>query len=299
MTQALATTDGKTRTKGSIRETYFRPVSYPFWGVHLTAIVGVIALGFSWSGLALAVALYYARMFFITAAYHRYFAHRTYKTSRWFQFLLALGGTTAAQKGVLWWAAHHRNHHRYSDQPGDPHSPREGFWRSHVGWITCMDYNETEWHRIRDMARYPELRLLNRYHLVPPIALAVLLFFVGGAHALVWGFFVSTVLLWHGTFTINSLAHVFGSRRYQTDDDSRNNWFLALITMGEGWHNNHHHYMSSAHQGFRWWELDMSVYILLLFEKVGLIWDVRRAPAHVVERPQPELAQVSAEPAAG
>jgi stearoyl-CoA desaturase (delta-9 desaturase) len=273
----------RARSTSSWWWTYFNPITLPFWAAHVVAVVGVISLGWSWSGFGLAVALYYVRMFLLTAVFHRYFSHRTYKTSRWFQFVLAFTATTCAQKGVLWWAAHHRTHHRLSDQPGDLHSPRLGFWRSHVGWITSLDHQATDWDKIRDMARYPELRWLNTFHLVPPVMLAVALYLLGGAHAIIWGFFVSTVLLWHGTFTINSLSHLFGSRRYQTSDDSRNNWVLALITMGEGWHNNHHHYMTSANQGFRWWELDMTFYILLLLERVGLIWDVRRAPPHVIE----------------
>src|SRR5690606_24597905 len=162
-----------------------------------------------------------------------------FKTSRFFQFILALGATTTVQKGVLWWAAHHRQHHRASDQESDVHSPRVGgFWWSHVGWILCKDHKATRWNDIRDMAKYPELRWLNRNYLVPVVAMAVLLAAVGGWHALLWGFFVSTTLLWHGTFTINSLSHIIGRRRYETEDDSKNNWFLAILTMGEGWHNN-------------------------------------------------------------
>jgi stearoyl-CoA desaturase (delta-9 desaturase) len=239
------------------------------------AIYGVVTLGFSGSGLGLALLLYFV--------------------------LLALGGSSAAQKGVLWWASHHRIHHKKSDQPGDVHSPRDGWFYSHVGWIIVPDWEETDWDGIKDMARYPELRFLNRFHLLPPIALAVALFFIGGEHALYWGFFVSTVLLWHGTFTINSLSHIFGRRRYETTDDSKNNWLLALITMGEGWHNNHHHYMSSANQGFRWYELDMSYLILRFLGLFGLVWDIRKAPAHIVEnvpRPASAAAPAAAPPGA-
>ncbi|MBL4633701.1 MAG: fatty acid desaturase, partial [Kofleriaceae bacterium] len=237
--------------------------TWPFIGVHLVAIGGVIYSGWSWSGFALAIGLYYARMFFVTAGYHRYFSHRSFKTSRVFQFILALGGCCTIQKGPLWWAANHRHHHRASDQEDDIHSPVvHGFWWSHLGWVLVEDYQHTAWDDIRDMAKFRELRWLNRYDLVPVIAMALLLQVFWGWHALLWGFFVSSTLLWHGTFTINSLSHVFGSRRYDTGDASRNNWFLAIVTMGEGWHNNHHHYMNSANQGFFWWEIDMS-YILL------------------------------------
>jgi stearoyl-CoA desaturase (delta-9 desaturase) len=271
-------------------------VSVPFVGAQIFAVAAVIYSGWSWSGFALAVALYYARMFFITAGYHRYFSHRTYKTSRAMQFLLALGGTTAAQKGVLWWASHHRTHHKLSDQPGDIHSVRQdGLFYSHMGWIMTDEHEPTDWARIKDFASYPELRWLNRWHLVPPVALAVGLYLVGGWHALLWGFFVSTTLLWHGTFTINSLSHLLGRRRYETTDDSKNNWVLALITMGEGWHNNHHHHQSSANQGFFWWELDLSYLILRAMAAVGLVWDVRRAPAHIVagDRRTPRLVPLA------
>jgi stearoyl-CoA desaturase (Delta-9 desaturase) len=270
------------RSNRPLRE-FFKPVSIPFWGVHLTALVGIAITGWSWTGLLLAVGLYYARMFFVTGAYHRYFSHRTYKTSRWFQFVLGVGATSASQKSPLWWAAHHRSHHRYSDQEGDIHSAkRDGLWWSHVGWIIAREHEDTDLDAVRDLAKYPEMMWLHRFWWITPIALAVGLFLVGGWHALLWGFFVSTALLWHGTFTINSLSHMFGSRRYQTTDDSRNNWFLAIVTMGEGWHNNHHHYMGSANQGFKWWEIDLTYYILRGLAAVGLIWDVRKAPAHIV-----------------
>ena len=257
--------------------------SLPFWGVHVAAVVGVFWLGWSWSGVVLAVALYYARMFFLTAGFHRYFAHRSFKTSRTMQFVLALGGSLAAQKGVLWWAANHRIHHRYADRPGDVHSPRrDGFWWSHFGWFLSDRHLETHWNRIRDFARYPELRWLNRHDMIAPVGLAVVLAVVGGAWALVWGFFVSTVLLWHGTFLVNSLAHVMGTRRYETRDDSRNNPAIALVTMGEGWHNNHHRFPAFANQGLVWWEIDPTYYALRGLEWLGVIWDLRRSPRVVI-----------------
>jgi stearoyl-CoA desaturase (delta-9 desaturase) len=255
--------------------------SLPFFAVHVAALAAFF-IGFKWWYPVLALASYYVRIFFITGGYHRYFSHRAYKTSRWFQFLLALGGTMCTQKGVLWWAGHHRDHHKYSDQPGDIHSPvLKGFWWSHVGWILSTKYNETKLDRIKDFAQYPELRWLNKWHLVPPIAYAVTLFLVGGLPALVWGYFVAQVLLWHGTFTINSLSHVFGSRRYVTTDDSRNNFLLAMLTMGEGWHNNHHYYQSTANQGFFWWEIDLSYYVLKVLSWCGLVWDLRTPPMHI------------------
>ena len=256
--------------------------SLPFFLVHLVAFAGPFLVPFSWTWVAVAVALYVVRMFGITAGYHRYFSHRAYKTGRGFQAVLAVLGATSAQKGPLWWAANHRHHHLESDTPDDVHSPvQHGFWWSHVGWIMSGAYDRTQLERVKDFARYPELHWLNRNHLIPPTLLAVLCAVLGGTTGLVWGFFVSTVLLWHGTFTINSLSHVFGSRRYATSDDSRNNGLLALITMGEGWHNNHHHYQSTANQGFYWWELDLSFYVLLGLERLGLVRDLRRVPAKV------------------
>ena len=238
----------------------------------------------SWRDGALCVALYVIRMFFITAGYHRYFAHRAYKLSRPMQFLMAAGGSTAVQKGVLWWAAHHRHHHKYSDTDQDVHSPKRGIWWAQVGWILCSKYHDTEWDKIRDMAKYPELRWLNKYHLVPPILLAGLCYGLGGSSALFGGFFLSTVFLYHGTFSINSLMHIWGTQRYKTGDTSRNSLILALITLGEGWHNNHHYYQSTANQGFFWWEIDISYYVLKVMSWVGLASDLRTPPPAVLTR---------------
>lgn len=253
----------------------------PFMAIH------VIPLAAFWTGVtrfdvALCAGLYAARMFFITAAYHRYFAHRSYKMGRVMQFLMALGGTTAVQKGPLWWAAHHRHHHKYSDQTEDVHSPLKGFVWSHVGWIMCTKFRATQEHLIKDFASFPELRWLNKFHYVPPIALGVGVFLAGGWSALVIGFFLSTVLTWHCTYFINSLTHLFGRRRYVTTDTSRNSFVLALLTFGEGWHNNHHYYQSAANQGFFWWEIDMSYYILKALSLVGLVSDLRNPPEHVL-----------------
>jgi stearoyl-CoA desaturase (Delta-9 desaturase) len=257
--------------------------SLPFLLVHLAAVGGVLWLGWSWSGVALALGLYALRMLGVTAGYHRYFSHRSYRTSRAFQFVLAWLATSSAQKGVLWWAAHHRVHHKLSDQPGDVHSVRlDGFWWSHVGWIVSSEHEDTDLSKVQDLARFPELRWLERWHLLPAVSLGVLLYLCGGAWALVWGLFVSTTLLWHGTFTINSLSHVWGKRRFSTSDDSRNNFWLALITLGEGWHNNHHHYQRSTAQGFYWWEIDLSYYALRALAALGIVWDLHVPPPHVL-----------------
>jgi stearoyl-CoA desaturase (delta-9 desaturase) len=292
------TTSAVPATKHYPWHAYVRPTAVAFWGVHIAAIVGVISLGFSWRGVALALGSYFIRMFVVTAAYHRYFSHRAFKTSRWFQFVLALGAQSAAQKGVIWWAGHHRHHHKYSDTDQDVHSPvRRGFWFAHVGWVIRPDWNDTEETGVSDLQRFPELRFLNlpSMAMVPTILLALAFLIIGGAHGLVWGYFVSTVLLWHGSFSINSLSHVFGDKRYDTGDESRNNWLLAILTTGEGWHNNHHHYQSSTRQGFRWWQVDLTYYVLRLFSMVGLVWDLREPPQSVVDAPRPQVASAAVE----
>lgn len=256
--------------------------------VHLTALAGVLFLGWSWRGFALAVGVYYIRMVVVTAGYHRYFSHRAFSTSRVFQFLLAVGAQSAAQRGVLWWASHHRWHHKYSDTEKDVHSAKlRGFWYSHMGWLFTDAWSKTDSKLVPDLYKYPELRWLDRDGnvLLPTFVLGVAFLLVGGTHGLVWGFMVSSVMLWHGSFAINSFTHLFGRRRYATTDESRNNWILAILTTGEGWHNNHHHYPSSASQGFFWWEIDVTYYVLRGFEFLGLVWDLRRAPSNVLAGP--------------
>lgn len=252
--------------------------------IHVGAVVALMR-GATWKLVALAAALYFVRMFAITAGYHRYFAHRSYRTSRAFQLLLALLGITATQKGPLWWASTHRVHHRYSDTERDVHSPaRRGFWYAHMGWWLGREHERCDMKKISDFAGYPELRWVDRFHVLGPFALMGALLLLGGYDAFLWGYAFSTCALMHGTFTINSLSHVFGSRRYATTDTSRNNLWLALITLGEGWHNNHHHYMNSANQGFFWWEIDISFYVLRALEKLGLVWDLRRPSPQVLRR---------------
>jgi stearoyl-CoA desaturase (delta-9 desaturase) len=248
----------------------------PFILLHLGAAVGAFLVPPTWTAVGLCIALYAARMFGITGGYHRYFAHRAYKTSRAFQFVLAWLGGSAMQKGPLWWAGHHRQHHKHSDTEDDPHSPVvRTLWWAHVGWVISGRFRHAPLDQIKDFAKYPELRLLDRFNWVPGLALAVLCYAVAGLSGLVWGFLVSTVLLYHGTFLVNSACHLWGTRRYATTDRSRNNWWAALLTLGEGWHNNHHHYQSCARQGFEWWELDMSYYTIRVLAAVGVVWDVR------------------------
>jgi stearoyl-CoA desaturase (delta-9 desaturase) len=258
------------------------PSTIAFVLVHLICIAAIWT-GITWQSVALCVALYWLRIFFIGAGYHRYFSHRAFSTSRAFQLVLAVGAQSTTQKSVLWWATQHRHHHLHSDTERDLHSPRQkGFLYSHVGWIFARRQDSFDLNKIADFAKFPELMWLSRFELVPAVGLAVICYLVAGWSGLVVGFFWSTVLVYHGTFCINSLAHVHGSKRYVTGDDSRNNWLLALFTMGEGWHNNHHAYQSSVRQGFRWWQLDLTYYVLKLMSFAGLVWDLKTPPQAVV-----------------
>lgn len=260
--------------------------SLSFFAVHLLPLL-VVFTGVTRTAVLLFFATYIVRMLCVTAGYHRYFSHRSYHLNRFSQFVLAFAGTTAAQKGPLWWAAHHRNHHRYSDSEQDVHSPRRGFWWSHVGWILCDRYSDADRSQIRDFARYPELRFLDKHDWIGPWALGVACWLIGGWSGLVVGFFASTVVLWHVTFSVNSVAHVFGRRAYETEDTSRNSTLLALITGGEGWHNNHHRYPFSARQGFRWWQVDTTYYVLRALQALGIVKDLRPVPPSVTAGARP------------
>lgn len=273
--------------------------SIPFALMHLAGLAAFF-FDFNMTMFWLVLGSYYLRMFAITAGYHRYFSHRAFKTSRVFQFILAFLAQTSAQKGALWWASHHRHHHKFSDTDNDVHSPvKKGFWWSQVGWILCDKYYETNWKYIGDFAKYPELKWLNRYSLVPAVIYAVAIFLIWGWAGLFWGFFFSTMLLYHGTFAINTLTHMFGRVRYQSNDGSRNSMLLALITCGEGWHNNHHYYQATANQGWFWWEIDLSYYVLKLLSYFGLVWDLRKPPKHVKAKTiKAELQKNNAEKAA-
>ena len=264
----------------------------PFVAMHL-ACLGVLWVGVSKVAIAAAVVLYAVRMFALTGFYHRYFSHRTFRTSRAVQFVFAVIGAACVQRGPLWWAAHHRHHHRHADTQHDPHSPgMHGFLWSHMGWFLTTRAFRTDIARVPDLAAFPELRWLDRYDTLVPVILAGLLYGLGawlehaapalgtsGGQMLVWGFFVSTVVLFHATVTINSLAHRFGARRFDTRDNSRNNVWLALITFGEGWHNNHHFYPGCARQGFKWWEVDLTFYGLKTLAALGLVHDLKPMPA--------------------
>ncbi|MCE9584945.1 MAG: fatty acid desaturase [Planctomycetes bacterium] len=246
-----------------------------FFAMHVS-VAAVFLVPFAWKWVLLAVAAYAVRMFAITAGYHRYFSHRTYRLGRISQFILAFVAQSSGQKGVLWWAANHREHHRHSDEEEDHHSPLlDGFWWSHLGWILSDQYDKFDPKVVSDLEKFPELRFIDRHHWICPATLGTGLFLAWGWPGFIWGYLVSTIVLYHCTFTINSLAHLWGTRRFPTQDGSRNNWFLALITFGEGWHNNHHHYQYSCRQGVRWWEYDLTYYVLRLLSFVGIVRDMR------------------------
>jgi stearoyl-CoA desaturase (delta-9 desaturase) len=269
----------------------------PFIVLHGMCLA-VIWVGWSWTAIIMALLLYIIRMFAITGFYHRYFSHKAFKTPRFWQFIFGAMGNASVQRGPLWWAAHHRHHHRFTDLEQDVHSPsRHGFWWSHIGWLTSRANFPTKYKYVAEWAKYPELRWLNRFDTVIPILLALALYIFGallerfaphlgtnGMQMLVWGFFISTTVLFHATVTINSLDHMYGRRRYDTRDTSRNNALLALITLGEGWHNNHHHFAVSARQGFFWWEIDMTYYLLVCLSWLGIVKDLRSVPEHVFNK---------------
>ena len=266
--------------------------STPFFLVHAAAVAALFT-GISWPAIVACLVTFWVRMFGITAGYHRYFCHHSFATSRIFQFTLAFIGASAAQNGPLWWASHHRIHHRFSDTEDDVHSPGlSGLWWSHAGWILCRKYVGYDAKVVKDLARYPELRFIGRYHMIAPVSLAVGIFFLGawlekgwpglgtsGWQMLGWGFFVSTVLCYHITFLVNSAAHTMGRVRFNTGDNSRNNWWVALLTLGEGWHNNHHRWPASERQGMYWWEIDVTHYILKGLSLLGIVWDIKEQPA--------------------
>ena len=264
----------------------------PFILLHL-GIFAVFWVGWSPIAIGFAIFFYALRMFGITAFYHRYFSHKTFKTSRPAQFIFAVIGAAATQRGPLWWASNHRHHHVHSDKPSDIHSPKQsGFLWSHMGWFLSKKNFKTNFERIQDFAKFPELTWLDRFDVIVPAVFALMTFLLGyflnlffpslgtnGWQMLVWAYIISTILVFHGTFVINSLAHVMGKRRFKTRDDSKNSFILALITFGEGWHNNHHKFPGSARQGLHWWEIDFSYYGLLALEKLGIIWDMNKGPS--------------------
>lgn len=291
----IAWFDSNARVGETDKISWYRVV--PFILMHV-AVLGVFIVEFSWFAIWVAVFMYIVRMFAITAFYHRYFSHKNFQTSRFVQFVFALIGASAAQRGPLWWASHHRVHHAKSDTEDDPHSPKHrGFLWSHMLWFLSDRNFPAVTSKIKDFSQYRELRILDRFDMLVPVLTAVTLYAIGeylgsrfeslatsGWQLLIWGYFVSTVFLYHATYTINSLAHRYGSRRFETKDSSRNNWLLAILTLGEGWHNNHHYYCGTVRQGFRWYEIDLSFYILKIMSYLGLVWDLKPIPRRIKEQ---------------
>ena len=271
-----------------------------FWLVQASALL-VLLVPFTWPLLALWAVSHFLRAMGLTLAFHRYFAHRAFQMNRLARFVWTFVGTAAMQKGPLWWAGHHVNHHRYADRDGDPHSPMvSGFYYAHVGWFL----NDAKHDRIaatnpviRDFSKFPEISFLNTYFFVPPLLLAVVLFLAGGMPWLVWGFCLPTMTLAHATFAINTVNHMFGSRRFDTIDESRNNVLTAVFAVGEGWHNNHHRYQRAARNGFYWSEFDPTWYAIKAMQTVGLAWDVQPVPARIYEEARATRARRAARPA--
>ncbi len=273
-------------TLWTTRHGKIRIENLPFLLFHLTPVAAFF-VDFRWSLIGVAAFMYFLRMFAITGFYHRYFSHRGFTVrNRFVQFCMALLGTMCIQQGPLWWASHHRHHHKYSDQDEDMHSPiRQGFWQSHVLWIfTVQDHPHYKQKELKDFKDFPEIQWLDRWYMAGPVIAGIALFLIGGLPWLVWGLGISTVFLWHGTFTINSLSHVYGNQRYVTGDTSRNNWLLAFVTLGEGWHNNHHAYQGGAKAGFYPHEIDITYYLLKVMQLCGLITHMGRPPQRVLEQ---------------
>lgn len=268
------------------------------WLIH-AACLAVFFVPVSWLIVNLALAAYFVRVFVWEAGSHRYFSHRSYKTSRLFQLLLAILAAAGAQRGPIWWATKHRMHHKFSDRPEDPHSPvQRGFWFAHMGWVIDQASLDTDLDAAKDLSKYPELVWINKYHYLFPYAVLVATFCVGeytdalgkegmGLTAAVWLFLIPTVLSLHATFSINTLVHnrpigIFNRRRFHTNDSTTNSVLLALPTLGAAWHNNHHRYMSAAKAGFYWWELDLTYTGLRLLERLGIVWDLRPVPISIL-----------------
>jgi len=255
-----------------------------FWLIQASALL-VFAVPFRWAFIALWAASHFLRAVGLTLAYHRYYAHRAFKMHRVTRFIWTFIGAAAMQKGPIWWAGHHVNHHKFADRDGDPHSPMvSGVYYAHLGWFL----NDTKFDRVdatnpvlRDFGSIPEIAFLDRHFWLPPTVLAIALYLAGGLPWVVWGFCVPTMTLAHATFAINSVNHMFGSRRFETVDESRNNPLTAFFAAGEGWHNNHHRYQRAARNGFYWWEFDITWYAIRAMQALGLAWDVQPVPARL------------------
>jgi stearoyl-CoA desaturase (Delta-9 desaturase) len=270
-----------------------------FWGVQASSLL-VVTVPFTWSLLGVWAASHFLRAIGLTLAFHRYFAHRAFELSRAARFFWAFVGTAAMQKGPIWWAGHHISHHKYADREGDPHSPAvSGFYYAHVGWFLHDARNaalpETN-PVVRDFGSAPEIAWLERYYIVPPLLLAAGLYAAGGWAWLVYGFGLATTTLAHATFAINTVNHLWGSRRFETPDDSRNNALTAFFAVGEGWHNNHHRYQRAARNGFYWWEFDPTYYVVAVMAWLGLAWNLQPVPERIYEEARRRRARPVVDP---
>ena len=251
--------------------------------MHVGALAGFFL--FNWKAVGVAVALWWLTGGIgICLGYHRYFTHRSFTTYKPIEYLLAICGCMAGEAGPISWVAAHRYHHTYSDMEDDPHSPLRGFFWAHMGWLFAREKFLSEFESYKryapDMARDRFLVWLDRFHLVPTALLAWGLYAMGGWTFVVWGIFVRSVMVYHSTWLVNSASHVWGYRTYQTTDKSRNNWWVALLTFGEGWHNNHHAFQRSARHGFRWWEIDPTFMMVKLLWMFGLASDIHLPVRH-------------------
>jgi stearoyl-CoA desaturase (delta-9 desaturase) len=237
---------------------------------------------FSWKVFFATVFLYWvATGLGISLGYHRLHTHRSYRLPLWLEYFFAVCGTLNLEGGPIFWVATHRVHHQKSDQAGDPHSPRDGAWWSHVLWIVFGESKHSNTQLMSkyapDLAKHKFYRWLNTYHWVPIIVLGLILLAIGGLPLMMWGVFVRVVFGLHATWLVNSASHMWGGRRFATRDDSRNNWWVALMTFGEGWHNNHHAHPTSARHGLAWYEFDPSWLLLNVMKPLGLAWDIKAA----------------------
>lgn len=268
-------------------------ISWPFLIFHLVGIFGVILTPFSWYWLSFGIGTYFFKTFFLTAGYHRYFTHKSFEMNRFWQFIFAFLGATNGQKSALWWAAGHRYHHKFSDTPEDIHSPLHQKWESHGGWVLLKKHTELKTEFIPDLLKFPELVWLHKYQFLPIFSWTILMFIVGGWNAILWGTFISSLMNWHGTFIVNSLSHIWGSQPFESNDNSRNSFIIALLTMGEGWHNNHHAYSKSANHGFYWWQIDITFYLLKILEKIKIVKNLHIAPVDKIPKKIKEKQQFS------
>jgi stearoyl-CoA desaturase (delta-9 desaturase) len=270
-----------------------------FWIVQASALL-IFFIPFSWELAALWAASHFLRAVGLTLAFHRYYAHRAFQMNRIARFVWTFIGIAAMQKGPLWWAGHHVNHHRFADRDGDPHSPMiSGVYYAHIGWFlndARHDRLEPSNPVVRDFSKVPEIAWLDRYFAVPPLMLAAAMYLAGGMPWLIWGFCLPTMTLAHATFAINTVNHMFGTRRFDTIDESRNNALTAFFAVGEGWHNNHHRYQRAARNGFYWWEFDPTWYVIRIMAAVGLAWDVHRVPERIYREAQAAKARRAAAP---